>query len=463
MKKAIRSIASFLCICLITTLLLWVVSNVVSRKDSWIKNSEFFEEKNQHDILFFGSSHMLNAVFPMELWSKYGYTSYNLAGHGSRMPTNYWIMRNALQYSKPKVVVIDCYYLSSNDKTDTKSEFLHLSLDAFPLTETKIQTVVDLFETTNDRATFLFPFITYHNRWKELSVSDFAPVASTEKGGSIRLGAVSLEKPEYVAPQDMCGDDALGVHYLREMIEYCQQNGIEVILTYMPYGTAAWGQRESNKAIALAEEYGIHCLDLRTLDEQINYATDFSDNGHFNYSGGTKITEYIGSYIRENFDVPDRRTDPDYEDWLADQAEYIAYKAELLDQQKSAEQTLPLLADQDWATVLLINGKRNFAAADRMLQDWGVAAEILDGGQSFLLFRDGANGICQTVLPGESLETSYGNLALKDEDGAITVYINGEPAYAMTHNEDTGMWYRAVNTATGETVCETAFNKKGYR
>lgn len=462
MKKAFRAIASFLCICLVTAALLSVVSNAVSRKDSWIKNAEFFEEKNQHDILFFGSSHMLNAVFPMELWSEYGYTSYNFAGHGSRMPTNYWIMRNALQYSKPKVVVIDCYYLSSDEKTDTKSEFLHLSLDAFPISETKIQAVYDLFGTTNDRAAFLFPFVTYHNRWKELTAADFMPNISSEKGGSIRIGATSLEQQAYLAPEEMCTDNALGVTYLRKMIEYCQESGIEVILTYIPYATAAWGQRESNKAVALAQEYGISCLDLRILDEQINYATDFSDNGHLNFAGGMKITQYIGSYIKENFDIADRRTDPDYQEWFEDQMQYTAYKAELMNQQKSAALTLPLLADQNWTTIMLVNGQWNFSAADMLLLDWGVAPEVLDSNQTFLLFSDRANGICQTVFVGESLETSYGTLELKDENGVLGVYVEGESVFTMAHNEDVGMWCRALNADSGETVYQTEFNKKGY-
>jgi hypothetical protein len=260
----------------------------------------------------------------------------------------------------------------------------------------------------------------------------------------------------------MCADNTQGVIYLRKTIDYCQSENIEVVLTYVPYAAETWGQRESNKAAALAKEYGISCLDLKTLSEQINYQTDFSDNGHLNYSGGAKITQYIGSHIKENFDIIDRRTDLDYQNWLEDQTEYSAYKEELMKQQSSAVMMLPFLTDKALATVMLVNGQWEYGAAEITLQDWGVSADVLESNQTFLVFSDKANDICQTVYAGQCMETSYGTLELKDENGASAVYINGESVYTMAPNEDVGMWSRILNAETGEAVYETMFNKRGF-
>ena len=71
------------------------------------KNGPFLRDDREYDVLFFGSSHMINGVFPMELWKDYGLTSYNLAGHGASLAASFWELRLAVQYHKPKVAVLD--------------------------------------------------------------------------------------------------------------------------------------------------------------------------------------------------------------------------------------------------------------------------------------------------------------------------------------------------------------------
>ena len=69
------------------------------------------EDSHRMDVLFFGNSHMGNAVYPMELWRNQGIVSYNLAGFGHRIASTYWVMKNALDEAQPKLVVIDCHSL----------------------------------------------------------------------------------------------------------------------------------------------------------------------------------------------------------------------------------------------------------------------------------------------------------------------------------------------------------------
>ena len=40
---------------------------------------------------------------------------------------------------------------------------------------------------------------------------------------------------------------------------------------------------------------------------EINYETDFRDESHLNYSGAKKATSYMGQYLMENYDLPDKR------------------------------------------------------------------------------------------------------------------------------------------------------------
>ena len=47
--------------------------------------------------------------------------------------------------------------------------------------------------------------------------------------------------------------------------------------------------------------------------------TDTRDGGnHLNYSGATKMTKYIGQYLKDNYTLNDYRHDPHYEQWNKD-------------------------------------------------------------------------------------------------------------------------------------------------
>ena len=195
MKKAARIIGCVITLFL-TVGLLFYVTNLTERKASDNKYHDFFRDRD-YDVLFFGTSHVINGVFPMELWKEYGITSFNCGGTSNELATTYWIMENALDYVTPEVVVIDGLHLSSDRKYATPAR-VHFSLDAFPLSLTKIRAIRDLTDPPgedadtetedaekdnqkNTRLELLWDFSVYHSRWKELTKDDFSPSASREK------------------------------------------------------------------------------------------------------------------------------------------------------------------------------------------------------------------------------------------------------------------------------------------
>ena len=144
MKKAARIIGCAVTL-LLTACLLFSLTELTENKGSDNKYHDFFRDR-EYDFLFMGTSHMVNGVFPMELWKEYGITSYNCGGTSNQLATTYWVMENALDYVNPKVVVIDCLNLSADMKYSSVFSHVHYSLDAFPLSLTKIRAVWDLLD-----------------------------------------------------------------------------------------------------------------------------------------------------------------------------------------------------------------------------------------------------------------------------------------------------------------------------
>ena len=50
-------------------------ARVTKRTDSDFKTDPFFAENTDVDVLFLGTSHVINGIFPMQLWKDFGITS----------------------------------------------------------------------------------------------------------------------------------------------------------------------------------------------------------------------------------------------------------------------------------------------------------------------------------------------------------------------------------------------------
>lgn len=335
-------------------------SNALRMNDGYYKNTPFIWDDRQYDVLFFGTSHVVNSVFPMQLWRDYGITSYNLAIHGGSIASSYWMLEMALDYQKPKVAVMDVL-LTKSDYMQTDLPMAHAAMDPFPLSMTKLRAIWDIYNSPKDRAELLFPLDVFHNRWKDLDTEmlkrGFGETkVSPEKGGESRIRVYPLEEPLVVDASDAADQWTEGLRYLEKWIRLCQQEGIVPVITYLPYRGAgdAEEQRYSNAAIRLAQSLGAETIDLQHSD-LIDDDTDwYDDGGHTNPLGAKKITGALGEYLTAAHDLPDRR---DNEDWAADYEAYYAYQADHLQKTEDLWSLLALLSVEDFtATVEIAPG-----------------------------------------------------------------------------------------------------------
>ena len=132
---------------ILTILLLATASNICERKVSKYRFSSFFANDEEYDVMFYGSSHMINAVFPNYLWRDYGISAYNFGAHADYLPSTYWVMKNTFDYVSPQLVVVDCFTISEQFKV-CSYEFWHDWIDAFPLSISKVEAINDL---SNDK------------------------------------------------------------------------------------------------------------------------------------------------------------------------------------------------------------------------------------------------------------------------------------------------------------------------
>lgn len=478
-QKLWRIVSCALTLCLLAVSLSFL-TNLTEGKDS-IKNYQpFFEQESNFDVLFMGTSHVIFGVFPMELWNDYGIVSYNIGGHANELATTYWVMENALNYTTPKLVIVDCFMLEENTKTYDKFSYAHRSLDVFPLSAYKIKAILDLLDdpamsekiengtvVESEKRTpigLLWDFSVYHSRWNELGQDDFQPVVTSEKGAEYTHIAVAVPQDfPKIDRNEKLTEDTVAIKYLNKIIESCQERGIDVLLTYIPFPAKEDLQKEANRVYDIAAEYGVNYINFLDMGV-VNYDTDCFDSGsHLNPSGARKVTDYLGKYIIEHYQIPDQRNNPEYSGWFEDYEEYKALKASYLKAQKRWDTYLMLLADKNLDVIVEVQNPELWSDNTfvNLVKNLGVDVSGISDTANYLVIR-GRDAQAETlsldVEADTQTDTAMGRLRiLHDGSGAYSVYLDDTACFLPGRDNGGNLRIYARDSETLEPVGQVVF------
>lgn len=348
----------------ILALFVELATYVFMAKESFYKNEEFFSEKQEFDVCFFGSSHSENFFDPMALWRDYGITSYNFGNPKEPIPVTYWVIENVINKNKPKIVVLDIHCFNNTNDLDDFSEYIHYGLDSFPLTGKKISAINDLCKTFSEELEMIFPIAKYHARWKDLGKDHSQDIDYFIKG-TLSYGhtyTMRVEKFEdNILTDDIAevSNDSKDLYYLNRLIDLCNRNDIELVFVSTPFSMGQVHQKNINYMDKFCKEKNIPFVNYNRMDSIINMHTDLYNVEHVNQSGLLKVTDYIGSYLKKNYDLIDHREDEKYISWDKYYNDfYLNLKYESLWAVDSINSALMLLHDRDYNSAVLVDDFR---------------------------------------------------------------------------------------------------------
>ena len=311
-----------LCVCLV------LADRATRRDDGERKYGAFFEEKQAFDVFFMGTSRVLDGVQPMELWRDYGVTSYNMGNNSECLEMTEWVLKLALQYHKPKAVLIDVYYVDRNIDDAWAYSFRHLFLDEIPLSRAKVEAV----QATLPRSSwmeFLMPFSLYHGRWEEILSGNTEQLVICEPfamGAELRAKRERLDAP-FVRTEAMNTEEMAGKQALRRIAALCRENGIEPVFMAISAPMSEAEQMNVNSVQLIADELGVPFINMLDEEGLVDLKNDCYDYlGHLNPDGASKVTAYLGAWLDEHFDFEDKRGEAAYAHWDAYLAQYEAHR-----------------------------------------------------------------------------------------------------------------------------------------
>lgn len=288
---------------------------VFREKDETGKNIAFVEDGETYDVFWMGTSHM-SRIQPVEVWKEYGITSYNLYNTGSGMNRNLATLEMALTYTTPKVVVLDTdQWWKEKDFSEEPGDF-HRTFDIFPLSRQKIRSICEITDDPEARKELLFDFYRYHDRYRELRKDDFLEQKDTCLGAHLHFKSVVQMEPARIGigefPEELDEEERAEQETIRRIIEICQERGINIMLTCIPFAAADEStQRRQHAIYQIAQEYNIPFYNFLDYDSVIDYECDLEDPGHLNVIGAAKVTRILAEIIQEGYGLEDHRNDPE--------------------------------------------------------------------------------------------------------------------------------------------------------
>jgi len=262
------------------------------------------------EVIAYGSSHTWLGVNPIEMYKSYGIGSYNYGAVWQRFNTTEVFLDDSLKTQSPKVVLIETFKVAELlENVDMNGEIWYAK--SLPDSEVKQKYLKQVFGDDKERWLSLWvPLAAFHQNWTDLSSRSFM-WNSDETDFYKTMGFREADKATVVDIPDQSlvkqrGLKDSSIEILDHMVAMCKENDIEVVFFTVPYA----GEYQYCDAMTeYAKQNGCVYINLFDYVEEmgIDGATDFKDEGHLNTSGATKVANYLGAYLVENYDLTDMR------------------------------------------------------------------------------------------------------------------------------------------------------------
>lgn len=328
MKKKCVQIVLFL---LLVICALYGFHRIFSIKsgDGIFSIENFYEQpKDSVDVLVLGSSHAFEDISTADLWDEYGIAAYDLGGSEQPLWNTYFYLREALKYQKPKLIVLEAF-MATYPEDYQESNRIISNTYGMRLSKNKVSAIFASVPR-GERINYLLEYIQYHGRYTDISSADFLK----NQGKSMYENWKGFECSTLSKKNEICDVSAVAdavpmteknERYFRGIIELARANDIPICVVVSPDANICEAdQRIYNYVETVCNEYGVPYLNynLKYDETGIDPEYDFADDVHLNQIGSQKYTKCLGAFLKENYELPDRRGDERWNSWELD-ASYV--------------------------------------------------------------------------------------------------------------------------------------------
>lgn len=462
-KKVIRCVGFIL----VTILTLNFIYNVLKLKDTNGGEQEIYSvvnqlgntPKNTVDVLFMGTSHCYNSVYPAVMWDEYGISAFDLAITSQPKFCTYYYLREVLKKQSPKVVCVEVFNLATEGVETEGEGVLYRNYLGLNSVRDSYNLMKDYKEKNMGAYIFKWPIV--HTRYRELSKNDFIESNADKygRGAEFRMGETGGYFSAMSRSKEIIPISDENREWVDRMYALSQKEGFELVLFLSPFAVFGDEREIINGVAEYADTLGIPLINL--IDEAGNMGYDpavdmMNDFHHCNMNGAAKVSRYLGSYLCDSFALTDHRGDSKYYQWDMDLKMYNQVRVEnALEELKTPEEYLERLSKcNNLSIILSVEG--DFEHTIPYLEYFGISGDdAVEGGK--WLYKD--------KQLKKLMSNELGNSTIVDLDRftSVKVSVNENTEENLIYN----MW-PMVATDNGltviiyDTLLEKCVDVRGY-
>ncbi len=310
--------------------------------------TSFYEEEDDTiDVIYMGTSATNRYYNPGQAYEEEGVAAYNMAIMGMPMFFVSTMIDEVEKTQDPDLYIIEVRNVlkSKNEVTDAHIRRVTDSMKFSSNRFKAIDIALDYTEGAtgkksnidDEKLSYYIPIIKYHSRATsgELTAGDvfladgqsavkgyvLSPLTVTQKAQ--KESVYSDERKDMAPEMTAAFEDAL------DACDALKAEGKEILFVLSPYVVREGQMDKFNTARDMVEARGydfLNCNDEAVLEEMgIDWETDFYNSKHVNYQGAEKYTRFLTKFIKENYEIPDRRGDEAYSSWAEAYDKYRDY------------------------------------------------------------------------------------------------------------------------------------------
>lgn len=336
-SKSIKNLIRILVVIVLLGVTLWgmVIVSYVMRPISHSRQNFcgfYAEPDNSLDAVMIGSSSCYYGWQPLRGYHEYGFTSFNLGSDALQPQSVEYEVKEVLKTQSPKLIMMDLRPFQYGNVLSSSEDAINMERVApFRNVSDNMKYSLNRYDFIHKAApkaeaewTYHIDISKYHSLISELFSAEnwkyaFNSYPLTSKGFWYHYESRIVEFEERNHRNDFTPlDDRIEKLFisLLETIKSASPDA-KVLFIVMPNNEYGSSEGVYNSLYKLIEEYGYNYLNLMDYMDEIglDLTYDFRDGDHLNLIGANKVSGFIGKYIDENYDLPDRRGDSEFAGW----------------------------------------------------------------------------------------------------------------------------------------------------
>lgn len=285
----------------------------------------FYKEQKQVDLVFLGSSHSY-CTFDPEYFDQYTqYYSYQLGTPLQHPDTSYYMLKEVLNYQKPKIVVFEIYWDMLDDAFELKQADMFLTAihndalrqeyieNVFALNE-KIKYYFKPIRFQQDAFAFynkkLLDVVKRYNLESNIPTQNY--IEYYRDRGFLYTEKVIVEDEFDKTNQFKQLDGAKWTmnnaqkKYIIQLKKLCDENDIDLYFVTAPVANVSMGyiknfDRIHNTISDFSKNLGVNYIDYNKInqEEKLLENNDFYDDAHLNNKGAVIVQKHFINWLKQ--------------------------------------------------------------------------------------------------------------------------------------------------------------------